>query len=109
MAKKKEVLEMEDQLLQEDDFGLDGLPNGMEQGPLEERRADDQPELTGEESPGGEAGETAIGEVSADSDSLNNAEENMDSNEPVPEWEGYPADDTDSAKPKRASRKNQME
>ncbi len=105
MTKKKELLEMEGQLLQEGDFGLDGLPDGMEQESLEDMGEDGLPELAGEESSGGEAGETAIGEVSADSDSLNNTGEDMDSNEPAPELEGYPADDTASAKTKRASRK----
>ena len=105
MTKKKELLEMEDQVMQEDDFGQDGLADGMEREPLENARADGLPELTGEESSGKESGEPAIGEMSADSDSLSNAGENMDLNETAPEWESYPTGDMASAKPKRASRK----
>ena len=66
MAKKKEWLEMEDAVMQEDDFGQDGLADGMEQGSLEEPGAADLQEFAGEESSGGESGEPMTGEMSGD-------------------------------------------
>lgn len=105
MTKKKEMLEMEDQILQEDDLGPNGSPDSVEQDSLEDMGADIQPEFTGEESSVEETGEPVTGGLSAGLDSFSSALEDMDSNKIDVESEDYLAEGVDSAKPKRSSRK----
>ncbi len=81
MTKKKELLEMEDQVMQEDDFSQDGSADGMEEEPLEELRSNGLQEFAGEENLGVETGGALAEEIFADADISGGVEERVDSNE----------------------------
>ena len=77
MTMKKELLGMEALFLPEGDFRPDGLSDSMVQDSLEDARADDPPELTGEDGSDGGSGEPMTRDLFAESVDLSNAGENM--------------------------------
>ena len=109
MTMKKELLGMEALFLPEGDFRPDGLSDSMVQDSLEDARADDPPELTGEDGSDGGSGEPMTRDLFAESVDLSNAGENMNSNETDPESDVYLAEGVASVKPKRVSRKKKAD